>query len=79
MTACGAADPERATALVLGLVESVILQRRRAPETIDAETAPGIADAALLVLGATADEVSAAREAGAMLLAEGDENAARTS
>ena len=48
-----------ATALVLGLVESVILQRYRNPASIDAETAPSIADAALRVLGV--DEASRMR------------------
>ena len=70
VAACGARDVAHGTALVLGLVESVILQRRRAPETLDDETAPGIADAALRVLEVDADVVRGARESGAVLLEE---------
>lgn len=55
------------SALVLGLVESVILQRRRGVEITDA-TAEAIASAALRVLGADDDAVSAASAAGRILL-----------
>ncbi|MFJ6654378.1 TetR/AcrR family transcriptional regulator [Microbacterium sp. NPDC091313] len=55
------------TALVLGLVESVILQRRRGVEITD-DTAKAIASAALRVLGVTPDAVAAARVAGNTLL-----------
>ncbi|WP_129336608.1 TetR/AcrR family transcriptional regulator [Cellulomonas endophytica] len=51
-----ASDVAHRTALVLGLVESVILQRRRAPETLDARTPAAVADAALAVLGLAPDE-----------------------
>jgi AcrR family transcriptional regulator len=70
VAACGVRDVARASALVLGLVESVILQRRRAPESIDDETAFGIADAALRVLDVDPGSVRRAREAGAVLLSE---------
>lgn len=68
VAACGAAEAGRATALVLGLVESVILLRRRAPETIDDETAPAIADAVLRVLGFDDAAVHRASAAGVALL-----------
>jgi len=70
IAACGARDAEPATALVLGLVESVILQQRRAPESIDGETATRIADAALRVLDVDPEVVRRARTAGAALLDE---------
>ena len=56
---------ERTASLVLGLVESVILLRRRSPESIDAETAPAIADAALRVIGLDDAAVRRIRVAGA--------------
>ncbi|GIG29493.1 TetR/AcrR family transcriptional regulator [Cellulomonas marina] len=52
--ATAAAGPDhlgRRTALVLGLVESVILQRRRAPATLDERTPALVADAVLAVVG----------------------------
>ncbi|MFC8193365.1 TetR/AcrR family transcriptional regulator [Cellulomonas sp. NPDC057328] len=53
VAACGvpADDVVRTAALVLGLVESVILQRRRAPGTLDDRTADVVADAALALVG----------------------------
>lgn len=53
VAACGVppADVVRTTGLVLGLVESVILQRRRAPGTLDDRTAAAVADAALALVG----------------------------
>jgi AcrR family transcriptional regulator len=61
-------DMERTASLVLGLVESVILLRRRSPESIDAETAPAIADAALRVIGLDDAAVRRIRVAGQALL-----------
>lgn len=68
VAACGAADPAVDAALVLALVESVILQRKRgagAP-TIDAAA---IADAALRVLDLPHQERDDAAAAGAAILA----------
>lgn len=65
-TTAGAAG--RSAGLVLGLVESVILQRRRSPQSIDESTAPGIADAALKVLDLDSDEVRDASAAGREVL-----------
>ncbi|WP_309135421.1 TetR/AcrR family transcriptional regulator [Cellulomonas sp.] len=61
VAACGVApaDVVRTAALVLGLVESVILQRRRAPETLDARTAEAVADAALALVGLDPDACAA--------------------
>ena len=62
------ADTAPLTMLVLGLVESVILQRRRSPGSIDAETPLRIADAALKVLDLRSDELEACRAGGTRLL-----------
>ncbi len=61
-------DTDPATMLVLGLVESVILQRRRSPESIDSETPLRIADAALKVLDVRGDELVTSRDGGAGIL-----------
>jgi len=58
-----------AAALVLSLVESVILQRRREPESIDGSTAYSIADAALKILDVATATRTAARTDGLRLLA----------
>ena len=57
-----------ATALVMSLVESVILQRRREPDTISSETAPSIADAALKILDVAPAARRTARRDGIRLL-----------
>ncbi len=64
----GSGDAHRAAMLVLGLVESVILQRRRRPASLDAETPLRIADAALKVLDVPRDELDACRAGGAEVL-----------
>ncbi|WP_165065562.1 TetR/AcrR family transcriptional regulator [Marisediminicola senii] len=71
VVACGvpATEGRAASILVLGLVESVILQRRREPETIDELTAPSIADAALKVIDVASTAIAAARLHSTALLA----------
>lgn len=54
--------------LVLGLVESIILQRRRAPASIDTRTPAAIADAALRILALPTETVRAGAENGTALL-----------
>ena len=56
--------------LVLSLVESVILQRRRDPGSLDDDTAGRIADAALKVIDLPASARVEARERGTALLAD---------
>jgi AcrR family transcriptional regulator len=62
------AAPPDSAALVLGMVESVILRRRRAPESLDEETPLSIADAVLKVLDLDAPVLDQAREDGLTLL-----------
>jgi AcrR family transcriptional regulator len=69
-SASASLDAERTASLVLGLVESVILLRRHTPESIDGETAPAIADAALRVIGLDDAAVRRIREAGQRVLDE---------
>lgn len=67
---CGlpAGAAERAAPLILGLVESVILQRRRAPTSLDDQTPAVIADAALKVLDLPPAVVQASGRVGSGLL-----------
>lgn len=62
------ADASQAAPLVLGLVESIILQRRRAPSSIDTGTSPAIADAALRILALPPETVRAGAQGGTALL-----------
>ncbi len=55
---------------MLSLVESVILQRRRDPGSLDDDTAGRIADAALKVIDLPASARVEARERGTALLAD---------
>jgi hypothetical protein len=56
------------TDLVLGLVESVILLRRRDPGGVDAQTPGLVADGALRLVFVTEQETGAAHRRGAELL-----------
>jgi AcrR family transcriptional regulator len=69
-SAAGSVDVERTASLVLGLVESVILLRRRSPESIDAGTAPAIADAVNRGIVEADHAKSRIREAGGAVLDE---------
>lgn len=71
VAACGvpADDVARTAALVLGLVESVILQRRRAPEGLDARTPEVVADAVLALVGVDGPERTAHAATGRALVA----------
>ncbi|MEV6344197.1 TetR/AcrR family transcriptional regulator [Actinoplanes sp. NPDC051851] len=60
--------PRQLAGLILGVVESTILQRRWSPETIDAGLPARTADAALRMLGLTSPQVTASRQAAASLL-----------
>ncbi|QCB94144.1 TetR/AcrR family transcriptional regulator [Cellulomonas shaoxiangyii] len=74
VAACGVApdDVVRTAALVLGLVESVILQRRRSPATLDARTPDAVADAALALVGLEPAHRAAHAAAGRRLTATAD-------
>lgn len=65
---CGVRDPESGTGLVIGLVESVIVRRRRAPGAVTVADAPTIASAALRILAVPPDELAAAETHGPALL-----------
>ncbi|WP_210505520.1 TetR/AcrR family transcriptional regulator [Naasia sp. SYSU D00057] len=62
--------PEDSAALVLGLVESVILRRRREPEAVGEGTARAIADAVLKVLDLGSEALVSVRKAGLEILSE---------
>jgi AcrR family transcriptional regulator len=58
------ADVAELSALVIGLVESVILRRREDPDLRADDVAPGLADAVQRLLGATPEALADAREQG---------------
>ena len=66
--ACAGVDAAVMTDLVLGLVESVILLRRRHPDGVDAQTPVLVADGALRLISIRAEDLAAARARGAELL-----------
>ncbi|MFD1715022.1 TetR/AcrR family transcriptional regulator [Amnibacterium flavum] len=70
VNACDHPDPELGASLVIGLVESIILLRRRAPESIDENTPAAFADAALRMLGLEAPIVKRAGEQGRLLIGD---------
>ncbi|MFV0452805.1 MAG: TetR/AcrR family transcriptional regulator [Propioniciclava sp.] len=67
--ACGCVDAEGWTGLVIGIVESVIIRRRRAPGALTVADAPVIATAALRVLRLSEDAIATAESDGPALLA----------
>lgn len=67
---CGVADPDESTWLVLALVESVIVRRKRAPGAVTAADAPAIASAVLRLLAVDADALAAAEADGPGLMAD---------
>lgn len=77
LTECGVADPEAATGLVLALVESVIVRRRRSPGALTIGDAPMIASAALRMLGLPADALAEAEAAGPAVAARAAATLAR--
>jgi AcrR family transcriptional regulator len=62
-------DVAELSALVIGLVESVILRRREEPDLRADDVAPRVADAVQRLLGATPDGLAAARTEGLALRA----------
>lgn len=70
IAACGALEPESVAGLVIGLVESVIIRRRRAPGAVTPADAPTIASAAVRILAVPSAELAAAELDGPALLAE---------
>lgn len=70
--ACGVLDPESAMGLVIGLVESVIIRRRRAPGALTVADAPTLASAALRILQTPEADVLAAEADGPAILASLD-------
>lgn len=67
---CGVADPESATWLVLALVESVIVRRRRSPGAVTTADAPAIASAALRLLAIDAAALAEAEASGPALMVD---------
>jgi AcrR family transcriptional regulator len=74
---CGDENAVEMIDLVLGLVESVILLRRRDPDGVDDHTAGLVADGALRLISFPPQDFVAAREAGIRLLAALPDSAVR--
>lgn len=70
VTACGGEYAPVVPDLVLGLVESVILLRRRDPASVNRQTVELVADGALRLVPVTEPQLDAARRRGAALVAE---------
>ncbi|MFT4213346.1 MAG: TetR/AcrR family transcriptional regulator [Microbacterium sp.] len=69
VAACDVPDAEAATWLVLALVESVIVRRRRSPAAVTPADAPAVATAALRLLELDRAQIEAAAAAGPALVA----------